>query len=140
MTAKQFLRQVEFIDVHIDTMLELKDQCETRKTMVRSSLPSGMPKGGTHDTTDDLIALIELIDGLERKINAEIARSCQVKMRVIDVIGRIDDARYRNLLELRYLRGYTWEAVAKELNYEERWVYELHGRALPIVQKLMEMQ
>ena len=140
MTAKQFLRQVEFIDTHIESLIEEKEELEARKTAVKSSLPSGMPKGGTHDTTDTLIALMEKIDTLERRVNDEIARSCQVKLRVMDIIDMVEDARYRTLLELRYLRGCTWEKIAQKMNYEVRWVYELHGQALPVVQKLMEMQ
>ena len=34
------------------------------------------------------------------------------------------------LLELRYLEGKTWDEIAKAMDYDLRWIYRLHGKAL----------
>ena len=45
-------------------------------------------------------------------------------------IRQVEDERLRELLQLRYLEGLTWEKVSEALNLQYRWVIKLHGDAL----------
>ncbi|MBQ1805527.1 MAG: RNA polymerase subunit sigma-70, partial [Oscillospiraceae bacterium] len=60
------------------------------------------------------------------------------KHAAMDAIDRVDDARQREVLELYYLDGYTWEQVAHRMELDPRWVFRLHGKALLRVKVLDE--
>ena len=39
--------------------------------------------------------------------------------------------RYRDILRWRYVNGWKWERIAKEMNYSDmKWLWNLHRRAL----------
>jgi DNA-directed RNA polymerase specialized sigma24 family protein len=42
----------------------------------------------------------------------------------------VEEARLREVLELYYLDGYTWEQVAETMDMSDRHVKRLHGIAL----------
>ena len=127
MTAKEFLRKVRDIDRRIDENQERVDRMRARLEAGRMTALTGMPRGGRNDWTDTMDRLISL----EQRINARIREMCRLKHLAMDAIDQVNDARYRELLELYYIDGYTWEQVAKQMEYTDvRWVYVLHGRAL----------
>ncbi len=41
------------------------------------------------------------------------------------------------LLEMRYVNGWSWEAVAGELRFDRSWISRLHGSALKEIEKKM---
>ncbi len=129
MTTKQFLRRVRGIDRRIEREEEELTRLRAKVEAGRMSDLTGMPRGGASDWTDTVHALIEL----ERRVNARIREMCQVKGRAIDMIDRVEDGRYRELLDCYYIKGMTWEQVAHEMHLDLRWVYRLHGRALRAV-------
>jgi DNA-directed RNA polymerase specialized sigma24 family protein len=92
----------------------------------RLSHITGMPRGGNSDWTDTANALIDL----ERTVNARVREMCREKRLAMEAIAAVEEARYREVLELYYLDGYTWEKVAEVMGYDLRWVYRLHGHAL----------
>lgn len=130
MTTKEFLRGVRNIDRRIDEAQERADRLRARLEAGRMSRITGMPRGGSEDWTVTANMLIEL----ERRVNAQIremARLKQVAMDAIDSIDGPDESKLREVLELYYLSGYTWEKVAEKMGFRDvRWVYLLHGRAL----------
>lgn len=87
---------------------------------------TGMPRGGGQDWTATADRLIEL----ERGVNARVREMCALKRLAMEAIDRVDEARLREVLELYYLDGFTWEQVAHRMGLDLRWVYRLHGQAL----------
>lgn len=132
--VKQFLRQVRNIDRRIEREEEQLKRLRAKVEAGRMSAVTGMPRGGASDWTDTVDHLIVL----EQRLNARIREMCQVKGRAIDMIDRVEDGRFRELLDCYYIKGMTWEQVAEAMGYKDvRWVYVLHGRALKAV-KLTE--
>lgn len=129
MTTKQYLRQVRGIDRKIAREEEQLERLRARVEAGRMSAVTGMPRGGSSDWTDTVDHLIVL----EQRLNARIREMCQVKGRAIDMIDRVEDGRFRELLDCYYIKGMTWEQVAHEMHLDLRWVYRLHGRALRAV-------
>ncbi len=70
------------------------------------------------------------IADLQSEINADIDRLVDVKKQLADLIAKIDNARYRAVLEYRYLCFKKWEKIAEEMNYSYRQVLRLHKQAL----------
>lgn len=126
MTPKEFLRRVREIDRRIDETQERLARMRARLEAGRSSNLSGMPRGGALDWTETADRVIEL----ERRYNGQIRDMCRLKQAAVDAIDRVEDASLREVLELYYLDGYTWEKVAETMHLNLRWVYRLHGRAL----------
>lgn len=55
------------------------------------------------------------------------------------IIGKIQQDKYRQILTLRYLAGWTWKSISDELRYEDpKSVYKAHGWALREAQKIID--
>lgn len=126
MTAKEFLRRARGMDRRIDEAVERVDRLRARLEAGRMSAITGMPRGGAGDWTLTADRLIEL----EQRINAQIREMCRWKRLAIEAIDRVEDARYRELLELYYVDGFTWQQVAERMDRDVRWIYRMHGMAL----------
>lgn len=126
MTAKEFLRLARGADRRIDKAQERVDRLRARLEAGRMSRITGMPRGGGEDWTNTADTLIEL----ERVVNARIREMCKIKRLAMEAIEAVEEMRYREVLELYYLDGYTWEQVADTMHYTTRNVTMLHGKAL----------
>lgn len=129
MTAKEFLSQGRAIDARIDRKTEERDRLYARLTAARGANLTGMPRGGRNDWTDAVAAVIALDD----QIKAEIMALCALKRQINDAIAAVEDLRFRRLLELRYRNYMGWDAIAREMGYDVRHIYRLHGLALQAV-------
>lgn len=75
-------------------------------------------------------AACNIVD-LENEILEEIAALAGVEKEIQEAITLfVEDDRYRAVLELRYLNGYSWRSIGARLYYGEDWVCRLHGSAL----------
>ena len=90
---------------------------------------TGLPRGGASDWTETADRLIEL----ERRVNSRTRELVRWKLAAMDAIDMVEEANLREVLELYYIDGYTWEQVATRMGVDLRWVYRLHGRALMCV-------
>lgn len=129
MTAKEFLSQAWQIDRRIERRIEERERLYTRLTSARAANLSGMPRGGRSDWTDAVAALIRM----DAQINDEIMELCRLKRSIADAIAAVEDLRFRRLLELRYRNYMGWDAIAREMGYDVRHIYRLHGLALQAV-------
>jgi len=136
MTAKDFLRQAREVDRRIDRATERVERLRAQVEAGRLSRLTGMPRGGTADWTDTADKLIEL----ERAVNARVREMCKIKRLAMEAIDAITEMRYREVLELYYLDGYTWDKVAELMELDRRWVTRLHGKALLKVKVPKELE
>lgn len=126
MTAKEFLRRARSIDRRVDEATERVERLRARLEAGRMSTITGQPRGGASDWTETADRLIEY----ERGLNSRVREMCRLKRLAQEAIDAVEDARLRELLELYYIDGFTWEQVAQRMDLDLRWVFRLHGRAL----------
>lgn len=126
MTAKEFLQRAREADREIDRIQERLERTRATVESGRMSRITGMPRGGAKDWTRTADRLIEM----ERDVNARIQDLYKLKRLAREAVDRVDEARLRRVLELYYIDGYSWEDVAKRMQYEKRWVQRLNGQAL----------
>jgi DNA-directed RNA polymerase specialized sigma subunit len=101
---------------------------ELRSMRVSVSINNdGMPHA--HNVTD-LSGYAAELDELERKLLEERYQSI---MAYKDIVRRIKRLRSENELDVlfyRYIKGMDWWEIADRMNYSERWVHKIHGKAL----------
>ena len=69
---------------------------------------------------------------LEDMLHEDCTRLLRLKDEAYSLIRGLSGAE-RELMELRYISGYTWERIAVEMSYSYRHIVRLHGK---ILQKL----
>lgn len=136
MTAKEFLRRARGMDRRVDEATERVMRLRARLEAGRMAQISDMPRGGGSDWTDTANALIDL----EQQMNARIREMVREKRLAMEAIEAVEEIRLREVLELYYLSGYTWEKVAETMGVSDRHVKRLHGKALLKVKIPNEMR
>ena len=133
MTVKKYLRSIR------DEQRELWILQEKRDELYFSLLPNGIryDKDNIQVTSenafpDKIIKMAELSNKIDRKIEELTKR----KTEAVDMIGRLDNSNYRQVLMLyyiptgKYYKMMSWLDVAEEMGYSEDWVKHVHGYAL----------
>ena len=128
MTAKEYLGQAYRIDQRINSKLEQVASLRELATKATSTL-SDMPKTGSRNIQPMEGIVVKIID-LENEINRDIDALVDFKRELVGIIKGVHNPEYQTLLELRYLCFHPWEQIAVEMEYDLRYVYKMHGRAL----------
>ena len=131
MTAKEYLRQLSRKDARINALIERQRRCRElaeRRTAVYRATPGGGRRCSSAVEED----VAEIIDH-EREVDPRIDEYVDLTREIEAAIDRIPDGRYRDVLRFRYVNGWTWEKIADEMGYDERWVRRLHGWALLMI-------
>lgn len=134
MTAKEYLKQAEWIELRIQIK---RDELERYKRMATSMgfTLSDMPSG-TRDVHSTEMILVKIID-LEREIQTELDRLVAIKVNTTEKLSKMKDGNHRLLLELRYIKNERWEHIAWYMRCSLRSVYRHHGLALKEFEKIL---
>ena len=131
----EYLRRAQELNLRIDAGFERIQQL--RALAARRTALYGRERVQASMAADARMDVVARIVDAERKLDAQIDRMLALKEEIAAVIARVPDERMRGLLELRYLNGLTWEAVAERMNYTTRNIYNLHCAALRAVALLI---
>ena len=133
MTAKEFLNQGRNIEAEIKQLRGLKRRAYdmATSTVVPTDKPPGAGRGGG----DVMAAYAQYQDEIEEAI----ARLFHTQQDILAIIGRLPNAKYRELLIARYLEGKKWEEIAEDMDcsYQNAAQF-LHSKALSAVSKLLD--
>lgn len=103
---------------------------DERIRSVKSPSYSGMPRGSTPVTTEDLIA--DKME-LEERINRLVAKGRNLKREILEEIDSVEDYRYCEILEAFFIGCQTLEDIAEENGYTVRHVYRLYSEAVTLL-------
>lgn len=129
--TRDYLSQAFRIDQRIQSKIEQIASLNDLATRATATY-SDMPGSATRRTDKMENAILSIIE-LESEINEDICRLVEIKKDIVHRIKSVENLEYQTLLELRYLCFKTWEQIAVEMNYELRWLYRLHRRALDAI-------
>lgn len=123
----------EFLSRYLEILAEEKDireeiaYWESKAQKVTASW-SAVPSGGKGSDKVQMgaIKVAELRESLMDKINQLAA----VRIEIERAIGTVQDDTQRRLLRLRYIKGIGFNKIAEEMNYGERQIQRIHGKAL----------
>ena len=93
-----------------------------------SDLPKGMQIGD--DTGEIASRLVDLAGLIAAKLNAAIT----LRLKLEEKLDGLTPTE-RVLMRLRYLEGWPWDRVAKEMHYSVQHIWRLHAK---ILQKLQQ--
>ena len=133
MTAKDFLKQYEYA---VKRIRRLEEEYEAETLLidaVRSvSDNDGMPHGsGISKPTEE--KAVRLADKKLRLTKARL-EAIEIRQRLFDFVDQIDGDE-GEVLYRRYVKLELWREVAAEMDYTERAVFQIHARALRIVEQ-----
>lgn len=128
MKAKNYLQKLQSLDLHINAKIEQKEHYMDLACRATSRL-SAVNYGGTSHRSKVEDNVCKMID-IEREIDREIDRLVNLRRKVLQILENLEDERFRQILEYRYLNYWSWEKMAGELNYDLSWLHRLHKKAL----------
>jgi hypothetical protein len=132
MTSKEYLGQAYRLDQRINSKLEQVISLRELTTKATATM-SDMPGGGSRNVYKMQDIIGKIVD-LETAINADIDKLVDLKREMVAVIKAVKNPEFQTLLELRYLCFKSWEQIAVDMDYDIRWLYRMHNRALAEVQ------
>ena len=129
MNAKQYLRQIEELDIKIK---QKQEQLDCLRETAGGAAAIRYDKMNVQVTVvQDMVErnVIKLFE-LEQKILADRTKLEQIKDHIIDQIQSLDDKRFVMLLYLRYVKYKRFEQIALDMSYDYDYIRSLHGEAL----------
>ena len=133
MTMKEYLKQIKVLDhkiKHKESQLrELRSRImQAGGVNYECERVQSSPKGDR--IADEVIRMITL----ENDIAAERIEYLEKKQQIINLIYRLENATYIDVLIKRYVDGKSFQKIALDMNYSVSHVYALHRAALRTLQ------
>ena len=136
MTVKQYLGQIQRLDMIINHRIEQAEDLK-RKAFALRSPELKSDKVLTSPAGDQIADAVGKYVDMQRKIDAMIDHYVELKDKIIGQIEAMEDKRYSQILYLRYVKYYSLSAVAEEIHYGYEYTCRLHGRALQTFGKVV---
>ena len=128
MTAKEYLEQAIRLDQRINTKIEQVASLNALATKCTFTI-NGMPHSPDKSRSTMADAIEKIID-LQEEINRDIDRLIDLKCEIVSVIKAVDNPEYQTILEKRYLCFMQWKQIAADMEYDLRYLFKIHSRAL----------
>lgn len=124
---KAKLKRYRFIAGEISDLLDERERLRSLAEKITPSL-SFAPVYGAN--TDKMAPVVANLIEVERYIEKRSKELLRARMEAEQLIDRLSDERHRAVLKSYYFSRRNWQDVADALNYDVRWVTQLHGLAL----------
>lgn len=131
MTTKEWFSRGRRLDAHINSLLSTRDKLWEGLTSTTARYTGDVVDGTKDPHKFDALA------AMEDMIDREVDRLYAVKQEILEVVLRVNDTRYQDLLMKRYVDIKTWEQIAVEMNYTYRRITQLHGEALKAAEEFI---
>lgn len=136
MTPKQYLLQYQRAYTAVRLAAARLEQAEYEAAGVRAIIYSDMPK--SHNVERDLSDAMIKIEEMAGKYRDAVKANTAIMSEVSAVILAVPDPVQMKLLWYRYIDGVRNEhELASMIGYEVRWMWELHGRGLQEVGRIL---
>lgn len=135
--TKQDFRDYRNLQKEIRQLQDLIREADSRVYSPGQTRITGQP-GAVHAATQGSVQeriateLFELRTSYDRAMIDLIKRSREIER----VIEQLEDSTERQIMRLKYLRGYSWKRVCREIGYEWTQTHTIHRRALEHASKI----
>lgn len=129
MTAKEYLNQARRLDQLIDiNICELNYWQDLSRKISSSNFEQNY--SSNRNIVPPFVKCLGKIDELQKEVNSDIDRLVDLREQIKLSIKSVRNPNERMVLQLRYINGQTWEAIAEELHADRSTVIRWHGKAL----------
>ena len=136
MEAKEFLKQVEKLDVRIaNKLIEQRQWKDIALGITANMNGERVQSSGSKSKLMD--AVIKCVD-MEAEIDSLVDNLIDTKKEVIQTIERLDSATEYNVLHMRYIQFKDLQEIADHYGKEYGWATTTHGRALRHLQEILD--
>lgn len=136
MEAKEYLKQVEKLDIQIrNSLIEQQQWRDIALGITANMEGERVQASGNQSKMSD--AVIKCVD-MESKIDGLIDDLVAVKQDVIRTIEQLDSPTEYDVLHKRYIQFMSLQDIADHYKKDYGWATTTHGRALKNVQRIME--
>ena len=128
MTPKEYLSQINRLDIMIGQRIEQKEELEQLGGIKGQGLGEKVqssPKGEA-----SFVRTFEQIEAINEEVNILIDRYADLKNRIIGQIQAMRDSRYAEILFKRYVEIKLFSIIATEMKCSYRQIKRLHNYAL----------
>lgn len=136
--AKNYLRQVEKLDVQIQNKLIERQQWRDIALGITANV--GGERVQASSSQQKMANAIEKCVDMETEIDGLVDVLIATKRDVIATIEKLDSPTEYNVLHKRYIQFLTLQEIAEDYGREYTWVTTTHGRALKNVQNILDKQ
>lgn len=135
MNAKEYLKQLQKMDVRIKQRQQEKDELRTMLGSI-SSFDYSKDRVQTGQASDaHYVKIIEKITEIEEGIGHLITEYLEKKHEMIGQIQKLKNDKHIEVLYKRYIEFKRIEDIAEEMNYTYPYAISLHGNALKEFEK-----
>lgn len=141
MTAKEYLRQIQTLDLKINHKME--ELQELRAKAVSTTQALSQDRVQSSSSGDKMAGIVEAYVAVEEEIKKMLVAYIRQKGIIIDQIHKVDDPLCIDLLYLRYVRYKSLNEIADILKkpsgepYSYDHIVSMHGKALQKFQKIL---
>lgn len=125
---KEYLRSYRY---HVRRIQRINAEiAELREMKLHPSMKpdDGMPHGSVGQ--GDLSGYVAEMDEMINELIKERCQRIKTYQEIVRQIKRIKSQNESDVLFYRYIKGMDWWEIAEKMDYSERWIYKLHGKAL----------
>lgn len=119
----RYKNNLQKIDRLRNKLIVLTEKIES----VKSPNYSGMPRGGTPVTVEELLS--DKID-LENRIKRLEDKGIEYRREILEAIDSLDDCRHSDVLEHWFICGESADVIGENIGYSTRYVFSLYAKAL----------
>ena len=128
---KKFLKRYRKNKALIDRLEDKIRLLDERLVKIKSPTFSDLPKGGNPVVTRE--DLLDEKRDLEIRVNRLKLKGKNIKLEITDVIDKIEDPRYAEVLELFLINCKSFDEIALECGYTKRHIERLYKEAIKAV-------
>ena len=138
MTAKTFFAQVSVAEDRLRTLrARLAHYEDLGATITSNTSAVGGHHAGASRVEMAAVGMVDAMRAIQTQIDGYMALVRQAEM----IIDQIPQEKYKTILTLRYLCGWSFQSISDELRYTDpKSVYRAHGWALTEAQKIMRIK
>ena len=130
--VKERLMSYRYCLQRIDRNMELIQQLRARAEKVSTSYSQA--PGGT--MCDSLANAVAKIADVEKELQQDTEKLREELVLVRFMIDSLDNYEQRNVLNLKYISGYSIKRIADKMFNTRRQTYRIHDRAIELLSRL----
>ena len=138
MNAKEYLSQSLWLDQRVNTKLEQLQILRDLSMRVSANLTVEKVAGGNNKKGHMENTVVRIVD-LEKEIRKELERSIAIKAEIMNTISQVDDPIGQIILEMRYINGKGWDEIARDIKFDIRTAFRIHGKALKQIEEIRKV-